>query len=503
MIKEIQHETQKLRAELNPTQTFQLDKMINYLADVLGDQNFQDLIDQRDIERLEKCKNLIKSIYRLLREKEIDSAGLKEYFATKEFWDWEVGERKIELVDEKFSDSCIPIDAPYFSADGEKYALRIKDSVSNHKGLVVNGVPWDFFRSDSDVKFNISNDGSTVAACFKDEKGYFYVVNNKAWTDHFPNAGRARTPRINKDGSIVAVDAAKRRNEVFVVNDEIWPGEFVRISFTRFSPDNKRVAANVYFDKTPNLTVIVDKKKWDNVFRACTEPFISPDSQKVAVGAYRDGEGCTIFVDDQQEWKWKKEYKKIADLAWSPDSKKLAARVYKSSGYTIWQDQKEWSSDFGDCEYLQFSPDSQKLAATVTLKVGDNDYYLAIDGKVDTNNVVIGSYSWSPDSQKIAHQTMIEVQRRIKVGADIWQTIINGNTTLAWSPDSQKLAVIDSYTFLEDPRYKIIINDQELPDIYKDLKNLTFSPDSRLIMFIAQKEDGQWYRIVKDISNIK
>jgi len=524
MLNELQKEIQNLNADLNERQVAQLDKLLQFLADVLGQDSYNDLLENKDLKRLIICKSVVSGIYKLLSSKEFNFYHFSQESGIdiKEFWDWTVGEKKRDLLKPEYKGFEIKRD-PKFSADGENFVV-----ILNNQTVAVNGSPWDSLlkMENQDINYRdvlISEDGQVVVVRIlgeEDANSSILVVNQKFWDNHLVLTWSGSDPKLNYDGSMVVDMSEYAGNKNLYVNDKLWSEkDFNFVGDANISENGKRIAilTKAKSDESESKdnnqkesVVFVDRKKWNHRFLDSSDVVFSPDSKKVAVCASED-KGWTVWVDDLRIWDEFIDCKWIDEPVWSPDSQKIAAIIHH--GYNndeIIVDKKIWPLREGEYSKPVWSPDSNKVAAGFKHS-GEGDYFLVVDGIIDKSKKLrnSGAFKWSPDSQKIAICTPSRDKGSIKIDDDFWDLALSSGKLVGFSPDSQKFAVIKYYYEPNEndinqlTKIEIVINDKVIEGDYKKIVNFTFSPDSQKIMFVAKKEDGEWYRIVKDVSNIK
>ena len=519
MIKELHKEAQHLRANLSQLQQRQLDKLLAKLSDLIGGQEMTELVKRREIDKLLQVKNLIQAIYLLLKQK---------VFNGKVLWEWEVGEKGYSLLDPEYQDKYKIKFDPDFSQDGQRVVTKIENLENkNYAGIAVDGRPWDY-ESYAIMGKEISGDGQVIVGKVrKDQKDKLIINNKKEWKTLVESSLGHDEIAMNNDGSVIAAIHCLYPVGIghLVVNDKIWPQLYYNITNIRISPDSQKIAATVetidtdakWSNTSSNKhTITVNDKLWEREFEECSAPFISPDSQKIAATVKIGNQGWTVCVDGKKPWS--KKYNYVSNPCWSPDSKKIAVAVNdKDDPYALLSvDQKEWrKKGYDSCGLMAWSPDSQKLATFLKPEYSTDDYVLFINKKeIDhVNREGAGSrFVWSPDSQKYAYKRKRFNERdRLIVAGKEWKIKAESYYLQEFSPDSQKFAVIISQKYDQEDQDKyyqnyydqLVINDQVIPEKYHVIRNFSFSPDSQKIMFVVKKQDGEWYRIVKDVSDIK
>ena len=283
------------------------------------------------------------------------------------------------------------------------------------------------------------------------------LVKNSVNTS--PNCRRlAFVARVGKK-QFVVVDGQEQKQY-----DRIERGSLV------FSPDSRRLA---YRARAGGKRFVVvdgeDQKQCDEV----NSLVFSPDSQRVAYVA-RSGKKRFVVLDGQEQG----QYGRIEGLAFSLDSRRLAFVVRaRREQFVVVDRQEQKRYEVIETGSLVFSPDSQRLAY-LARSPGFN-WVLVVDGQ---NHWVcherVGSLVFSPDSQRMACVFLGKSQYVIVEGGG---ECCKGEEELDLSNDVQQRG----YVTLEWVGEEFWVGDWAQGKGYNQVGELVFSPDSRLLAYLA------------------
>jgi len=288
--------------------------------------------------------------------------------------------------------------------------------------------------------------------------------------------------------------------------------------FPTISPDGKRAAYVSWRDRTSFVVLDgVEGRAYDVIDEYLT---FSPDSKHFAYAAVRDGK-MFVVLDGV-------EHQGGPNFLFSPDSQHFAYVTYEGNLHTPPNEAGlKWAvvldgvkgKLYDDiAEGFAFSPDSKRFAYQV--KQGDL-CFAVIDGaesKIQNRALWfrgqprrvgwrdqyphVGTFVFSPDSKHLAYAVARGVRtpsREILPDmALVLDEVIIGtadlNANVAFSPDSQHFA----YAAYDNERGTYIMRDGVRSGAYYNILDLTFSPDSKRLTCIAQKDRGE-YVIIDDV----
>jgi hypothetical protein len=306
-----------------------------------------------------------------------------------------------------------------FTPDGRAIALvRMDDEWT----VCVDGVPWEE-RWEFAWNPKITPDGRVIAVQIKRDMAYSVAVEGKPWEEDYQSI---RDYCLSPDGRRIAVTAQVEElpeADVFkflegtwtvVVEGKPWPERYLNVYAPAFSGDGEHVAAEVRTDVC-EYTIAEDGVPWKHKYGCVWEPryrtpervvapvrhegawtlaeggapswkhrfiqlwnhVVAPDARRVAAVVSSDYGRWTVAVDDAA---WPRTWSDmVADLAFSPDSARVAAAVKDEDQWTIAVDGRPWSESFDMVSAPMFAPDSAHVAAAA--ERGDH-HVLVVDGKV-------------------------------------------------------------------------------------------------------------------------
>jgi Tol biopolymer transport system component len=281
-----------------------------------------------------------------------------------------------------------------------------------------------------------------------------------------------------------------------------------------FSPDSRRLA--YWAGSKGRRLVVVDGeegKRYDGVaqgegprFMSWDSPWVAGTSFPIAFSAnslrvaYSAVLGSDVFavVDGKEQ----NAYNGVRDgPLFSPDSRRVAYVVYSAGWKSVvvdGQKQKPYE-EIGEGS-LVFSPSSRRIAYAVCSR---EKWFAVVDGK---ESGPYDDFIWypffSPNSRRVAYVT-----HRWGPG-NLWHSregekffaVADGNAGKAYcdireptfSPDSRRFA----YVARQDDKWLVVVNGNE-QKAYDEIgeESLTFSPDSRRFAYWA-RSGGKWFVVV-------
>ncbi len=366
----------------------------------------------------------------------------------KESWDWQVGE-KLLLDDEGFigPKGFAQFDTAVFTTDGETVLCEVSDQFINW--LAKNGktAAETVFKSKQLVA---SNDGQHFAALVLNtadgDEDFYEVVTDKG-KGIYKSSEACKKLMFSPDGEKLAV---------FVKDEVSSPSD----QYYKIVENGQLLFPWIYGDPSDPK----DYRLKDIIY--------SPDSQKRAAIIHGLGSDFSdanevsesIVVDGDKKWQ-----PQAATLKWpvySPDGEKLAV-VDREGQIMVNEKYIEILSGKKALSPPVFSPNGEKIAYVVSLDPRKTSFTLAEDDKI-----------------KWEHSMFKEIR------------------DFVYSDDGQSIAAVVINPSEEANEIKIAVNGINIDDDeYINVKHLTFSPDGQKIMYVGQKDDGKYFRIVKDVSD--
>ena len=327
---------------------------------------------------------------------------------------------------------------------------------------------------------------------------------------------------------------ADRDGKKSLVVDGVFGKKYdsIKINFRTFSPDSKRVAyvAVIYGEKPPvgnRWFVVIDGEEGES-YNSATFVTFSPDNKHVAYVA----DGCVfldrvqvkgpegmpvsgpIFSPDSQSLVYVvernskqsvvadgvpgKQYDRIGTIAFSPSSKNLAYRAKAGKNcYMVIDGREEKRYEAGPSVFnpIVFSPDSKRLAYVaggIYESLDHREYreFVVLDGKELTRHKNIsGDLVFSPDSSHLAYNADAFIFLD-----DVKKGVCNGGFIgFMFSPDSTRLAYGDIKTgwWGQTTAAWAVVDGVKCKE-YDGVRDVTFSPDSKYVAYIAGQGKKQF-----------
>lgn len=259
-----------------------------------------------------------------------------------------------------------------------------------------------------------------------------------------------------------------------------------------FSPDSKHIAyvadGHVFLDRVP-------VKGPEGIVKST--PLFSPDSQHLVYVVDQDGKQ-SIVADGVSG----KQYDKIGTITFSPDSKRLAYRAKAGKNwFMVINEREERQYEAGESDFnpIIFSPDSNHLAYGAEERWGSLEHrqFVVLDeieGK--RYNGVSREPVFSPDSQHLVYSAW-DGRGSFIVFDGVEQK--TSGYDFVFSPDSNRLA----YRCSKQGMWFQAITDWVIVDgkkgkTYDGVGDITFSPDSKHVCYIADNSYGEKMFVVVD-----
>jgi WD40 repeat protein len=368
----------------------------------------------------------------------------------------------------------------------------------------------------------VSPDCKGVASLNRDDSG-FWVMSNGVPLKKYATVA-AKRPVFSPDSKRLAyvVGAPEGVKSIVVVDGKEWPPveRMAQTNGLRFSPDSKRLA--VVCGEGELFFLIVDGTNGPS-YQVLGAPKFSPDGQRLAYGASPRAGKYMLVVDGKAG----AEYDSISDPVFSPDSKHVACVCMRDGKKMVVVDRQEQRAYPEICSFPHlvtpvtrgessiesgaapwFSPDGKRLAYfagkpgkwRIVEEKLEGDNWRLVDQKSEGDEWEnVGLPRFSPDSSHLA----------FCAGRGERQFVVFDGTTrefegklvsvgAAFSPDSKRFAHI---LVRDNERMCVVVNgvaeaDYEHIATDADGRNLFFSPDSKHLAYIAER-NYKW-RVVRD-----
>ena len=273
-----------------------------------------------------------------------------------------------------------------------------------------------------------------------------------------------------------------------VVADMKGQKKYDSIRHITFSPDSQRMAYVAGDGK--HRFMVIDGRE-EKKYHAFWGPVFSPDSKKVAYAARHQGK-VLIVVDGQEIGECDQSFLTwdYYPMTFSPNSQRFTYIAYKKPYFTVVTDGhpgKEYNHIFIP---PFFSPDSNRLAYAVADDYSSKEVWAVVDGWESRKYDHIYSIVFSCNSEHIAYSANTGSKTLVVVDKEEGRSYKNAGSLrdiryLTFSPDSQHLA----YTaILDNSLWVIVVEGQEVKQ-YRAIEDVCFSPDSKRVAYVA---DGQF-----------
>ncbi len=305
---------------------------------------------------------------------------------------------------------------------------------------------------------------------------------------------------ISADLKRVAYAVEMGQKSHVIVNDEVGPA-YDDVGKPLFSPDSEHVAYAAR--KGEKWFVVVDGEEmgpYENV--AVWTPHgdyafvFSADSLRLAYVAQRNGK--QFLVAGGKEGPGCDE---VCDVGFSPDSSRLAYEARRGKKWFVMLDGEEGPS-YDGIVYFRFSPDSERFSYRAWKEKGillkRREEFLIVDGRKFGPYQQFSVYGprVSPDGKRFAFSA-----RDRRTGAEV--VVIDGKeeptpfewvSHLSFSRDSKRLAYTGSLGWPPECPYATVVDGERITG-YDSCYSLVFSPDSKHIAYVAEKE-GRHFVVV-------
>ncbi len=285
---------------------------------------------------------------------------------------------------------------------------------------------------------------------------------------------------FSPDSKHFAYRAVERGGKELVILNGVAHEKYSRVSTLTFSPNSKHFAYEA-IKKGKKIIVlggVEQEQKYDAVFM----PTFSPDSKQFVYGVRQGTQRFIVLNGTKTE---EKEYARVSDFTFSPDSQRFAYVAWPWQGderFVVLDGIKRgWEEVYN----LTFSPDSKHFAYAVGLgwgavhliKMEPQEYFLPL-----TTGWIIDIF-FSPDSQQLAY-TAWKNHKQLVVLNGLKHKEYNFVHMPIFSPDSKHFA----YVAQQGERQFIVFNEIELKK-YDEIYNLSFSANGKYLIYNAR--DGK------------
>ena len=297
------------------------------------------------------------------------------------------------IVDGKEQGPFRLVGVAVFSPDSKRLAYLVaKDK--NTWVAVVDGVEQTPMRSIDLPVF--SPESKHLAYPAQKDKNTMVMVVDGAEQGAFRLVG-VGVPVFSPDGNRLAYTATKDNNQRVVVVDGVEQAPYQSVTRPVFSPDSNRV---VYLaEKNKDTWVAVVDGVEHPPMRSIYLPVFSPDSKHLAYSAQKDKNTAVMVVDGAEQGP----FRLVAVPVFSPDGKHLAYAADLSSRWSnkigLVVDGQVRSTEYSSIANVQFSPDSKRLAYVGCTKTCE----AVIDDKKGSPFEIVGPVLFSEDSQHFAY----------------------------------------------------------------------------------------------------
>jgi len=325
------------------------------------------------------------------------------------------------------------------------------------------------------------------------------AVDGETWENKYEFVWDARFGQ--KSGNIMVM--AKADGEYLaVINDTPWENTYLSMTDITGPPDCGHAAgvvqtvkfdqADIYTFQDGCYSVAVDGEVWDKNFVNVWEPVFSPDGRRVAAQIRTTLYDYTIAVDGEP---WGTLYPMVWEPKFSPVDGSVTAPVKIPGGWTLAKDGKAlWDVKFAQLWQHQYSPNGDKIAAIVAPVYGK--WTVAVDGK--PSDKVFGDMATDLVFSPIGGRTAFLGKEGEKWSVVVDGTVWAGKYDMAWkpvfSPDGHHAAA----KVEKGGRYTIAVNGKELRP-FKAVWDPIFSPDSDKVLIRAIEGEGDDEKYIRQV----
>lgn len=310
----------------------------------------------------------------------------------------------------------------------------------------------------------------------------FYVVRDGKMGKKYGNI--VAILRFSLDSKHLAYTAGSKDRKYYAVADETESKLYDGVYFPTFSPDGNRFAfiAKIGPIENQKSTVVVEGKE-GKYYDSIVDSFeFSPDSNHIGYEVHQNNQEDFIVIDQKEDSK----YDNVGNLIFSPDSKRYAYRATKDNKVFVVLDGQE-GNKYDGINSLLFSSDGKQLVYKAKKLInGQEKGVLVRNGKESQLFDDVFPLDFSPDSTKLAY-----VVKEKGTTASVYindKEIAKYNTLLGgtFSPDSERFAF--TAVNKEGKAFAIVDNKEFSISPKSILTKFVFSPDSKHIAFVVQKE---------------
>lgn len=262
--------------------------------------------------------------------------------------------------------------------------------------------------------------------------------------------------------------------------------------------ENKLKIENIAWEKG-DYFLIDWAQPWVEGYRNVSEPFFSPDFKRIAA-QIQDEKGITIAVDGVV---WTKRFSKLGMPVFSSNSKHVATWVQSDPGRTIVIDNMPWHEKteekwFDYAGTPEFSFDGKNVACPMGWNIGNNPYFRSIAiNKLPWSNkkyLNAGIPTFSPNGRKVAARVeLFEGGWTFAVDDEPWnQRFAYAFGSPVFSPDNRQVAGIVGIDFIGVLRGMTVAVDGEPWDVtFENAFSANFSPDGKSIAAAVMMETNK------------
>lgn len=414
------------------------------------------------------------------------------------------GKKKLVVVDGVEQKEHDSVYALTFSPDSKRFAyLAIddfqKDSVRKMR-IIVDGVEGKEYYWYSgivhDICLTFSPNSKHVAYAVRVGSEWKVVVDGVEGKGYRALDGLTFSP----DSRSLAYRASIRRGAELVVVDGTQGREYDRVSKPMFFPSTGEV---VYAAERSGKWVLVvggvEGKEYDGIAAKFVK--FSPDGERFAYPAIRAEK--TLMVIDGSDGK---EYDDVSTPVFSPDSKRIAYVAIRDGKHSVILDGVP-GNPYDGISALGFSPDSRRVAYVAERS---SNRFAVVDGVEQKEYDSIGNLTFSPDSKQLVYMANFGRKKPVPLDDDDYR-MLEIPTVEYRRGALPKITGFKQHRVLTDEATErifkgmgkwCIVRDGIQGKTYDGVANVTFTPDSKHIIYWA-KDDDIWTIVVDSVEKKK